>query len=644
MNVVRYLRAITPINVLDLLGISLLESLLNGYSFALNAGITIVYPTEPTVSLDSLHRQDALGAEARRSFHPLCAYWRNPEEGCGQDHQCTDADKEVALRFSLGEFRGPRLYRCKPLGLWDMTFPLTIDGRIIGVLFGGQVIVRDGEVNWREALRNHEPIVDWGSCPDMDIHFDAIEKAIESQCVEDDLKLRLLDTLDVARGSNGSNISLQEFLQRVEDFLRFGAMTQGLLNELHEARKTAAEQELLRACGRELAAFDLTEPERWWQDCGRVLTTLLVFPEIENVCLYVRHGAKYARNVSVPTETGLADRLTARSVIPAFSAGQLVSASSITNKDFLRDLGLQGEEGSGFRSETGLGHEVCSSLVVFRGVIPESRRDFFSALGSVVCAASDSASLIFREREADLQYRHRVTVIGHSFRTPLQALQFALEDLKKGAPISTDTGLSQQVSQGMGLIKDARDDLLNLLEPSEKIDERFDLLRSLDYALKNLEPIARNHPCRIVRLGDWPSSIYIRGDEYRVRKALTCLADNAIKYSYGLAQRTESSVYEVRVWVEVAGRHANVMLSNYGIGIPPNVLKAFGEYGMRGKVADAKGVRLGTGVGLPFAIEVFERLGGWVHVTSVPAKSASKEEISKFHRYVTTVEIGLPVA
>jgi len=643
VNIIHHLRAVTPINVLDLLGTSLLDNLLNGYSFALNAGITIVYPTASRVSLDSLERRDALGADARRSFHPLCADWRNPD-GCGQELQCINTDKEVALAYCTGQLSDPRLYRCKPLGLWDMSFPLRIDGQIVGVLFGGQVIVRDTDVKWHEALQKHSQFVDWATCPDTDTQIDTVLNVIASQCVPQNVKSKLVNTLQKANAPDGQNISLLEFQQRVEDFLRFGEMTQGLLNELHEARKTAAEQTLLRDFGGELATIELTDPDKWSGNCGKLLTALLEFPEIERVSLYMRHGARYVCTVSVPTDPKPAERLAARSVIPAFPVKQLVSVASIPSGDFLKDLGLTPEKGSGFRSETGAGPEVCSTLIVFRGTIPESRRDFFAALGGVVCAATDSASLIFREREADRLYRHRVAIIGHSFRSPLQALQFALEDLQKAAPISASSVLSSQVIQAMGLIKDAREDLLNLLEPSEQSEERFNLLRSLETVISNMEPIARKHPCRIVKLGDWLSAVHVRGDEYRVRKALTCIVDNAIKYSYGLARRDGPAFYEVRIWLEVAGRHANVMVSNYGIGMPPKVLNAIKAYGTRGQIPDPKGVRLGTGLGLPFAIEVFERLGGWVHVTSIPAESASEAEIAAFHRYVTTVEIGLPVA
>ena len=136
----------------------------------------------------------------------------------------------------------------------------------------------------------------------------------------------------------------------------------------------------------------------------------------------------------------------------------------------------------------------------------------------------------------------------------------------------------------------------------------------------------------------------VRGIRYRVQRALTNLLDNAIKYSYVGIRRETGKPHEVRVWFTISDGYAKIMMENFGIGFTKEKLEALAQYGLRGKVGDRWIARTGYGLGLPLAIEVFEELGGWIHITSEPAAWATEAEIDNYHRYITQVEAALPIA
>ena len=73
---------------------------------------------------------------------------------------------------------------------------------------------------------------------------------------------------------------------------------------------------------------------------------------------------------------------------------------------------------------------MCGTLIMVFGHLSGSEHGVIQDLCAQICAAADFAQLLFRERSADAAYRKDVRLIGHSFRTPLQALQFLLEDLR----------------------------------------------------------------------------------------------------------------------------------------------------------------------------------------------------------------------
>ena len=139
MNVAEYLRDVTPQNVVQLIPPATLQHLLSGFSAAVGAGVALIYPAAYPAKREDLRRLDGKNKEgSRATFRDLCRWWRD-EGGCGQNQACREADDDEAMKYFRGSLRDPRVYRCSPLHLWDMTYPLVAGGRVVGVLFGGHL-------------------------------------------------------------------------------------------------------------------------------------------------------------------------------------------------------------------------------------------------------------------------------------------------------------------------------------------------------------------------------------------------------------------------------------------------------------------------------------------------------------------------
>ena len=411
-------------------------------------------------------------------------------------------------------------------------------------------------------------------------------------------------------------------------------MVQSLVVALHRARCEAAEQILLRECSDRLSCIDLTDPNEWAIEFESILESLSNLPDVTSIELYSRKKARFER--LVPHILDVPTSFRTRDIIDRFPVSHLVppsitSSISLTNEKINETCGWYG-----YRSQTGWGAEVTSTLLRITGNIREADYKFWVMLAGNICRVTDSAVLIFRERDADEQYRRQVRRIGHSFRTPLLAIELLLNRIES----EKDPG--PLVDQILNRVQDTSDDLHLLLDTHQAEVSTFDLVELLEEVLETVEPIARNHPCSIERSGDWSNAIVVKGVRYFVQRAFVALADNAIKYSYS-GMMCEGGLFKVQVRLESHSQHVFTVFSNYGIGIPEADLERVKEYEYRSEISDQKKLRSGTGTGLPFANEVFTDAGGWLFIESRPAKQSDGEALQDYHRYLTVVEAALPI-
>ena len=116
--------------------------------------------------------------------------------------------------------------------------------------------------------------------------------------------------------------------------------------------------------------------------------------------------------------------------------------------------------------------------------------------------------------------------------------------------------------------------------------------------------------------------ITVRGDRHRLRQLLLNLADNAVKYNQPQGRVTMS--------LRRAGGTAELIITNTGAGIPPEVLPRVFDRFYRGDAAHSQTVD-GCGLGLSIAKWIVSAHDGTIQIESVPSK-------------ITTVTVRLPFA
>ena len=649
MNIIQdYLDNIEPLNILSIIKPDALKTLLNGYSYALESGITIVYPISPEINLDTLEREDARDLDAPKTYHDLCANWRHDKK-CGMESECILADKCETIKYFNGEVETVRVYCCQPLGLWDMSYPIKIESRVIGVLFAGQMILSSITYsNLKNEIKKYgkNGIIDWGSYPKTISQTSYIENNIKSKKISNKQKTQLLEIVNnPGKFTNSKYSSIEDFIYKIDEFIKFGDITQALINQLFEANLSLIEQKLIRDVNEAINEIDLTRADIWWGAFRELLEQFILLPEIDKIRIYVRKKSRFNRIIAIPAEIENGINLLARDIIPALPTGSLVNIS-ISHPNIVERIGIGDDDVWGYRSQTGSGRELTSTLILVKGSILHNRKDFLKKVFNVLCNAADISQLFFLIRQVHDEFKHNVALVGHSFRTPQQNIQFILEDLKREVTNLELPELIKIIRNGMDQIDETKTYLYELLESPQQDPEDFDLMELIEEIIQLMKPSAERYQCKIIKIGEWANQIVIYGVRNRIKRALINLLDNAIKYSYEGQRRDEfgiaSGLYEVRLQIINRKEVVEILFTNYGVGIPEIIMGDIRDYGYRANVEDEKRERTGFGLGLPYAIDELEEAGAYLHVTSVPAKGASKKEREKYHRFITTVEVGLP--
>jgi len=234
------------------------------------------------------------------------------------------------------------------------------------------------------------------------------------------------------------------------------------------------------------------------------------------------------------------------------------------------------------------------------------------AKGEVVAGVmtlDDITDLLASERERE-QF---LSIVSHELRTPLTPLK-ALAQLvrsrtrrarQQGTELDMDSldrnlaAIERQVDRMNGLVNDLLS--VSRAEKGSLSMERvaYDLAVVLrDVVQRYIDATAEEgrHHFRV----EAPASLPAHGDQSRVEQLLMNLVGNAVKYSPTGGQ--------VRVALVASDRGAEIVISDDGIGIPPDDLPRLGHAFVRG--AGRAGTFAGMGVGLYVARIVAEAHAG----------------------------------
>jgi signal transduction histidine kinase len=225
--------------------------------------------------------------------------------------------------------------------------------------------------------------------------------------------------------------------------------------------------------------------------------------------------------------------------------------------------------------------------------------------------ARHAAELALRARDDFLR------TLAHDLKTPLTALVWHVQLLRhddaqaaRGHAAAAEMSareLMADIDELRDLIRDQQGDT-RILQP-----EKIDLVALVGEAVSSTNDDGGHH----IRLVTEESLLVVEGDRGRLKRALSNLLDNALKYS---ARGSEVRV-DVRTVEQAEQTWSVVEVTDHGIGIPAADLPlVFNRYHRGANVANATA---GEGIGLESARQSVEWHGGRLTVHSVEGSGSS---------------------
>jgi signal transduction histidine kinase len=252
-------------------------------------------------------------------------------------------------------------------------------------------------------------------------------------------------------------------------------------------------------------------------------------------------------------------------------------------------------------------------------------QSFMAAVGQQIAVALERGRLVEAERQARARAEEAVrlhdefvAVVSHDLRAPLTAIRARAQLVRRRATVG-QAGWSADVERSMAMIE------ASAAQMSAQINELIDLARlkagqPLSLEVVELDVVAltrgavdelaydtEQHP---IELTAAVPDLIGSGDPVRLKRVLTNLLTNAIKYS------PEGGPIAVTVdrQEDQAGAWAVIHVQDHGLGIPAADLPHIFERFRRG--SNVAGRIPGEGLGLTGARQVIEQHGGTLSVAS----------------------------
>jgi len=316
-------------------------------------------------------------------------------------------------------------------------------------------------------------------------------------------------------------------------------------------------------------------------------------------------GGRYEANPRALEILGVAQFETLAELRAAVDVKDLVTGATISPGAYPLDRALRGETTKAdffvMRPDTGERRDLEVTAAPVR-----------AANGEVVAGVMtlhDITNLLASERERE-QF---LSIVSHELRTPLTPLKAIAQLIRsrmrraqtQGTELDMESldrnlaAIERQVDRMNGLVND-------LLSVSRAEKGSLSMERvSYDLAVV-LRDVVQRYVDATLEEGrhtftvEAPVSVTARGDQSRVEQLLMNLVGNAVKYS--------PTGGEVRIALVAGDGSAEIVISDHGIGIPPEEIAKLGHPFVRG--AGRAGRFAGMGVGLYVARIVAEAHAG----------------------------------
>jgi two-component system, OmpR family, sensor histidine kinase BaeS len=234
-------------------------------------------------------------------------------------------------------------------------------------------------------------------------------------------------------------------------------------------------------------------------------------------------------------------------------------------------------------------------------------------LGAVAAALDEMVGRLAaaeRQRVRDETSRRTLlAAVGHDLRTPLAALQAAIESLQDGVATDPERYL-RSMGRDVAALSALVDDLflLTRIETGDLTIDRqpMDLSELADETIEAMAPVASREGVEL-RL-DTPGRVPVLGAPDALGRVMRNLVDNAIRHA------PEASHVRVRV---ANGDYATVEVIDEGPGFPPELVPSVFDSFVRGEASRSRETG-GAGLGLAIARGVVEAHGGTIWVSPGP--------------------------
>ncbi len=213
-------------------------------------------------------------------------------------------------------------------------------------------------------------------------------------------------------------------------------------------------------------------------------------------------------------------------------------------------------------------------------------------------------SLLQQETELQQSKYRFLAMMSHELRTPLASIRLSHDMLTQ-----YDTRSSQDerrlyldnIRLQVDHVSDILGDVMNLTAPGthaqDFVSRRGDLITTCRDIVESFH--INHHHSHCIEFACPDAEIFAEFDERLLRRALSNLLDNAIKYS------PNGGCVKLELWRDQ--KHARILVSDDGIGVPPQDADTLFDAFRR---ASNVGTLPGTGLGLAITKQAIEQHGG----------------------------------
>jgi signal transduction histidine kinase len=309
------------------------------------------------------------------------------------------------------------------------------------------------------------------------------------------------------------------------------------------------------------------------------------------------------------------------------SASDTIEGGSSVGKIYLYALPVPNPDGNGYQGVLMVGESIQVQENIL-SLLPL----LLLAVGGGALIAAGIGGLFLANRAlvpARLAWDNQQRFIAdasHELGTPLTLLRADAEVLLRSSKRldADDAALLEDIVTEANHMGNLARNMLTLARLDHNANhselEAVNLTRVAQAGARRIQALAEQKGIAIQT--DFDESSVVIGDQTLLEQAILALVDNAIKYNQPGGRIT--------IRTAVQNEHALLEVSDTGIGIPPEHLPHLGERFYRVDKARSRSAG-GTGLGLSIVQGIATKLGGTLHLNSMPGQG-------------TTVTLTLPQA